>query len=53
MQSTQQEIAALKSEIRNLKKALANLIVWLPQSANGPIRWDEAEYLLKLLEGTD
>jgi len=46
-----QEIAGLKLEIYALKKALGMLISWLPQSANSPIRIDEASRLLNILNG--
>jgi hypothetical protein len=46
-----QEIAGLKLEVRALKKALGTLIAWLPQSANSPIRVDEASHLLNIMNG--
>jgi len=39
------------TEITRIKKTLGTLIAWLPQSANSPIRIDEAERLLRMLEG--
>ena len=49
----EQELARLRLEVRALNKALATLITWLPQSANSPIRVDEAETLLTILNGTE
>ncbi len=49
----EQEIAGLKLEIKALKKALGTLIAWLPQSANSPIREDEAYTLLNWMNGHD
>lgn len=46
-----QEIAWLKLEVKALKKALGTLLTWLPQSANSPIRVDEASKLLNILNG--
>lgn len=46
-----QQIAKLQIEVRDLRKALGTLIAWLPQSANSPIRADEAERLLNILNG--
>lgn len=45
------EITKLKAEVEALKKALGTLISWLPQSANSPIRVDEAAELLKIMNG--
>jgi hypothetical protein len=47
----EQEIAGLKLEVKALKKALGTLIAWLPQSANSPIRVDEASTLLNMMNG--
>lgn len=47
----EQEIAGLKLEVMALKKALGTLISWLPQSANSPIRQDEASRLLNIMNG--
>jgi len=46
-----QEIAGLKLEVAQLKKALGTLLTWLPQSANSPIRIDEASRLLNIMNG--
>jgi hypothetical protein len=46
-----QEIARLQLEVKALQKALGMLISWLPQSANSPIRPDEAARLLNILNG--
>lgn len=48
-----QEIAGLKLEVKALKKALGTLLSWLPQSANSPIRVDEASELLNIMNGHD
>jgi hypothetical protein len=48
-----QEIASLKLQVRQLRKALEAFIVWTAQSANSPIRPDEAAKLLNVLGGTD
>jgi len=48
-----QEIAGLKLQVRQLKKAVGLLISWLPQSANSPIRVDEASRLLNIMEGVE
>jgi hypothetical protein len=45
------EIYDLQNEVKALKKALGTLIAWLPQSANGPLRVDEVETLLKMMDG--
>lgn len=46
-----QEIAGLQLEVKALKKALGTLLAWLPQSANSPIRIDEASALLNMMNG--
>jgi hypothetical protein len=51
MPTKDQEIAGLQLEVKALKKALGMLISWLPQSANSPIRIDEASRLLNILNG--
>jgi len=51
MPTHDQEIAGLKLEIKALKKALGTLLTWLPQSANSPIRLDEASHLLNIMNG--
>ena len=48
-----QEIAGLKLEMKALKKALGTLLMWLPQSANSPLRRDEVERLLNIMNGHD
>ena len=47
------EIAGLKLEVKQLKKALGTLLSWLPQSANSPIRTDEAIRLIDMMNGLD
>ncbi len=44
------KIAELEVELKAVSKTLATLIAWLPQSANAPIRTDEAEILLKWIK---
>jgi hypothetical protein len=51
--TTEQEIAGLKLQVKALQKALGTLIAWLPQSANSPIRQDEASELLNILNQHD
>ena len=46
-----QEIAGLKLEVKALQKALGTLLSWLPQSANSPIRLDEASRLINMMNG--
>jgi hypothetical protein len=48
-----QEIARLILEVRQLKKALGAFIAWTAQSANSPIRRDEASTLLNWMDGFD
>ncbi len=48
-----QEIAGLKLEVKALKKCIGTLIAWMPQSSVSPIRADEAEALLRILEQLD
>lgn len=48
-----QEIAGLKLEVKALKRTLGNLIAWMAQSANSPIRRDEASTLLNILNQLD
>lgn len=48
-----QEVAGLKLEVKALKKALGTLLAWLPQSANSPIRIDEASQLINWMNGHD
>lgn len=47
----EQDIARLSLEVKALKETLGALISWLPQSANSPIRVDEASRLLNILNG--
>jgi len=35
--------------VKALKKALGTLLSWLPQSANSPIRLDEATHLINVM----
>lgn len=49
----EQEIAGLKLEVAQLKKALGLFIAWTAQSANAPIRVDEAAQLLNTMNGHD
>jgi hypothetical protein len=48
-QSVQEEIARLQREVTALRMALRTLIVWMAQSANSPIRVDEASRLLNMM----
>ena len=47
------KIAGLQLEVKALKKALGALIDWMAQSANSPIRRDEASTLLNWMNGHD
>jgi hypothetical protein len=49
--TTEQEIAGLKLQIKALQRALGNFIAWTAQSANSPIRIDEASSLLNQMDG--
>jgi hypothetical protein len=51
--TTEQEIAGLKLQIKQLQKALGNFIAWTAQSANSPIRRDEASTLINQMNGVD
>ncbi len=50
-QTIDQQIAKLQLEVTALQKALGTLLAWLPQSANSPIRIDEASRLLNIMNG--
>jgi len=52
-ETLEQEIAGLKLEIAALKRALGNFIAWTAESANSPIRIDEASELLNQMNGVD
>ena len=43
----------LRARLDRLEKTLTTLIAWLSQTANAPIRIDEAQMLLKMLRGED
>ena len=45
------EVQAIRDDLARTKEVLGTLIAWLPQSANSPIRKDEAEKLLRMLVG--
>lgn len=51
--TTEQEIAGLKLQIKQLKRTLGSLISWMSQSANSPIRIDEANTLINIMEGIE
>lgn len=46
------KITDLQRDVQALQETLGTLISWLPQSANSPIRVDEAERLLQILHPT-
>ena len=48
----QRAIRALQEEVTTLSHTLATLIAWMAESANSPIRQDEAEKLLSALTRT-
>ena len=45
------KIKELERQIAAQKRTIGALITWMVQSANSPIRQDEAVELLKMLEG--
>lgn len=47
----EEQIASLKEEVAAIRTTLVTLISWIPQSANSPLRVDEATELLKMLQG--
>jgi hypothetical protein len=49
MSEQEKAIGELRAELTTVKHTLASLIVWIAQSANSPIRADEAGQLLKAL----
>jgi hypothetical protein len=50
-QQTAQELAGLRLQVKALQEALGAFIDWTAQSANSPIRRDEASTLLNILHG--
>lgn len=46
---TAAEIQAVRDDLARAKDVLGTLITWMAQSANSPIRGDEAEKLLRRL----
>lgn len=53
MSDTERQVLRLTREVKALQKALGTLLAWLPQSANSPIRMDEASRLINILNGHD
>ncbi len=51
MKTPEQEIARLQLDVQALQQTLGRLISWIAQSANSPIRSDEASRLLNILNG--
>ena len=51
--TVEQEIAFLRIQVRALRKTVGSLIAWMAESANSPIRRDEAEHLLNMLDSHD
>ena len=47
------QITALERRVKALERVLGTLIVWVSQSANGPLRVDEAEQLLRMFPKKD
>ncbi len=47
------KIERLEKQVADLQKALGTLISWAAQSANSPIRHDEAARLVSILEGRE
>lgn len=52
-QQQKHELAQLRAELTATKNTLGTLIAWMVQSANSPIRRDEAEILLKAIHTND
>ena len=48
MTPEQTELLRLRRQVEDLQRALCTLIAWMAQSANSPIRIDEAEQLLEI-----
>jgi hypothetical protein len=46
------EVQKLRDDLARTKETLGTLIFWMVQSANSPIREDEADKLLKMLVKT-
>jgi hypothetical protein len=46
------EVQAIRDDLARTKEILGTLIAWMAQSANSPIRRDEAEQLLTRLVTT-
>lgn len=44
------EVQAVRDDLARTKEVLGTLISWMAQSANSPIRVEEAQKLLKKLE---
>lgn len=47
------DLERIALEVADIKMTLATLIAWMAQSANSPIRHDEAMGLLKILNGAE
>lgn len=47
------EVAGLKLQVKDLQRTVGTLISWIAQSANSPIRIDEASTLMNILNGTE
>jgi len=45
------DVERLQRQVNDLKNALGALITWMAQSANSPIRPDEATKLLRMADG--
>lgn len=45
------EVEKLERELARTRKTLGTLISWMTQALNSPLRKDEAEELLRMLEG--
>jgi hypothetical protein len=43
------ELQAVRDDLARMKEVLATLIAWMAQSANSPIRVDEAKQLIATL----
>jgi hypothetical protein len=47
------ELTTIRNDLARTKEVLGTLISWMAQSANSPIRRDEAEKLIKQLIAKD
>ena len=53
MKPNDQRIIELERKLKSTQMALKTLIAWMVQSANTPIRRDEAMQLIRMADGED